>query len=161
MQSQPRLQSTVVSHEEMRRNRSQSQPRLQHSMSQELSQPQFLSVREQCSFTPPRVVHSVEPGMGTVGPRGVPQSMPMFDPVQRMLEFQSSQNLGLQQLLLQQQQQSLALTLPQPEVPIFKGDPAEYCTFIRAFEALIERKIAARVRDCIICPSTPAEMYSN
>ena len=28
--------------------------------------------------------------------------------------------------------------LPQPRVPTFDGDPVEYCTFIRAFESLIE-----------------------
>ena len=48
------------------------------------------------------------------------------------------------QLLLQQQQEAiLALTLPQPDVPVFTGDPVEYCDFIRAFENLIERKTSS------------------
>ena len=34
----------------------------------------------------------------------------------------------------------MALTLPQPDLPVFSGDPIEYCDFIRAFENLIERK---------------------
>ena len=34
----------------------------------------------------------------------------------------------------------MALTLHQPDVPVFTGDPVEYCDFIRAFQNLIERK---------------------
>ncbi|KAK3710896.1 hypothetical protein QZH41_016322 [Actinostola sp. cb2023] len=34
----------------------------------------------------------------------------------------------------------MSLTLPQPDLPVFSGDPVEYCDFIRAFENLIERK---------------------
>ncbi len=34
----------------------------------------------------------------------------------------------------------MALTLPQPDVPVFDGDPTRYCDFVRAFENLIERK---------------------
>ena len=40
----------------------------------------------------------------------------------------------------QQQQLTLALTLPQAEVPTFGGDPIEYCDFVRSFENLIEAK---------------------
>ena len=39
-----------------------------------------------------------------------------------------------------QQEQASALTLPPNEEPCFSGDPIEYCTFIRAFESLIETK---------------------
>ena len=39
-----------------------------------------------------------------------------------------------------QREQASALTLPPTEVPCFSGDPIEYCTFIRAFESLIETK---------------------
>ena len=39
-----------------------------------------------------------------------------------------------------QQESTLVLTLPEPEVPSFNGNPVEYWTFIRAFENLIERK---------------------
>jgi hypothetical protein len=46
----------------------------------------------------------------------------------------------MEQLLRQQQRHTLALMLPQPEVPIFDGDPIEYQNFIRAFETLIELK---------------------
>ena len=35
------------------------------------------------------------------------------------------------------------LTLPQPELPVFTGDPIEYCDFIRAFENLVERKTSS------------------
>ena len=47
------------------------------------------------------------------------------------------------QLLLQQQEAIMALTLPQPELPVFTGDPIEYCDFIRAFENLVERKTSS------------------
>ena len=36
-----------------------------------------------------------------------------------------------------------ALTLPQPEVPVFSGDPIGYCEFVRAFENLVERKMSS------------------
>ena len=43
-------------------------------------------------------------------------------------------------LLVEQQQHTLTLMLPQPELPVFGGDPIEYCTFIRAFESIIESR---------------------
>ena len=41
---------------------------------------------------------------------------------------------------MQQQQHTLALMLSQPELPTFAGDPIKYCSFIRAFESLIESR---------------------
>ena len=58
----------------------------------------------------------------------------------RLLEEQSRQNQRKQEVIKQQQESTLALTLPEPEVPTFNGDPIEYWTFVRAFENLIERK---------------------
>ena len=52
-------------------------------------------------------------------------------------------NSGMQHLLQQQQEAIMALTLPQPTVPVFNGDPIEYCDFMRAFENLIERKTSS------------------
>ena len=43
-------------------------------------------------------------------------------------------------MVLQQEQNSLALTLPIPTVPTFNGDPLQYTAFVRAFDALIETK---------------------
>ena len=57
-----------------------------------------------------------------------------------IMHIQQQQNHQVQQLLRQQQLHTLALTLPQPEVPTFSGDPIEYCNFIRAFENMIEAK---------------------
>ena len=57
-----------------------------------------------------------------------------------IMHIQQQQNHQVQRLLKQQQLHSLALTLPQPEVPTFTGDPVEYCNFIRAFENMIEAK---------------------
>ncbi|KAK3752073.1 hypothetical protein QZH41_005572 [Actinostola sp. cb2023] len=53
---------------------------------------------------------------------------------------QQQQSLLIQELLEQQRQHTNALTLPQTELPVFTGDPIEYCGFIRAFENLIETK---------------------
>ena len=46
----------------------------------------------------------------------------------------------MEELLLKQQQHTLALMLPQPELPTFGGNPIEYPSFIRAFESLIESR---------------------
>ena len=58
----------------------------------------------------------------------------------RLLEEQCRQNQWMQELIKQQQESTLALTLPEPEVPTFNRDPIEYWTFVLAFENLIERK---------------------
>lgn len=57
-----------------------------------------------------------------------------------MMTMQQRQNQQVQQLLMQPQLHTLALTLPQTEVPTFAGDPIEYCNFVRAFENMIEAK---------------------
>ena len=51
-----------------------------------------------------------------------------------------NQGMDIRYLLQQQQDAIMVLTLPQPDLPVFSGDPIEYCDFIRAFENLIERK---------------------
>ena len=60
-----------------------------------------------------------------------------------LLEVQQQQNYRLHELVLRQQESALALTLPQPEVPTFTGNPMEYWKFIRAFENLIENKTSS------------------
>lgn len=55
-------------------------------------------------------------------------------------ETQDRQNVVLQQMVQQQMQGVTALTLPQPTMEIFSGDPVEYCDFIRSFEDLVEKK---------------------
>ena len=51
-----------------------------------------------------------------------------------------TQDAKIVELLIQQQQQTLALTLPSPKVPIFHGNPIDFHTFIQAFEQFIESK---------------------
>lgn len=46
-------------------------------------------------------------------------------------------------LVTQQHQSALSLTLPKQEVPIFSGDPIQYCGFVKAFECLIESKTSS------------------
>jgi len=58
----------------------------------------------------------------------------------RVLESQELQSFTFQKLLEQQQQQIIALTLPQPDLPVFDCNPTRYCDFIHAFENLMERK---------------------
>ena len=57
-----------------------------------------------------------------------------------MMNMQTQQTQQLERMMIEQQRYTAALSLPQPEVPIFNGQPIEYCSFIRAFENLIESK---------------------
>ena len=61
----------------------------------------------------------------------------------RLVEVQDQQSYALQQLMKQQQEGVKALTLPQPSMQIFSGNPIDYCDFIRSFEHLIESKTAS------------------
>lgn len=80
------------------------------------------------------------------------------EPFQKLMESQENQNLALQQLVQQQQQSVMALTLPQPTVPVFSGDPLHYCDFIRAFEQLIEQKtLIPSARLYYLCQFTSGE----
>ena len=56
--------------------------------------------------------------------------------VTKLLEAQNKQNHPLQQGVV-------ALTLPQPCLQIFVGNPGNYCDFIRAFEHLTEGKTSS------------------
>jgi hypothetical protein len=51
-----------------------------------------------------------------------------------------TQDTKIVELLIQQQQKTLALTLPSPKVPIFHGNPIDFHRFIQAFGQLIESK---------------------
>lgn len=66
---------------------------------------------------------------------------PQHQPYQSSPFISSSSEV--QRLMFQQQEAIMALTLPQPSVPIFDGDPTQYCDFTRAFENLIERKTSS------------------
>ena len=61
---------------------------------------------------------------------------------------QGRQNIALQQLV-KQQQSVMALTIPQPTMKIFKGNPIVYCDFIHNFKHLVEEKT----------PSSSARLY--
>ena len=63
--------------------------------------------------------------------------------------MQHQQNSRMQELIQRQQESTLALTLPQPVIPTFSGNPIDYWPFIRAFENLIETKT----------PSESARLY--
>ena len=54
--------------------------------------------------------------------------------------YQQILNMQIAQLLAQQQQHALALTLPTPKVPTFSGNPIDIHGFVQAFEQLIEQK---------------------
>ena len=58
-------------------------------------------------------------------------------------KMQQQQNHQPQELLKQHQLQTLAMTLPQPEISVFSGDPVEYSDFVRTFENLIESKTSS------------------
>ena len=69
-----------------------------------------------------------------------PDSLNAAPFVQRLFEVQCQQNFKMQELIQRQQESTMALTLPQPQVPTFTGNPIDYWPFIRAFENLIETK---------------------
>ncbi|XP_078357279.1 uncharacterized protein LOC144642164 [Oculina patagonica] len=62
------------------------------------------------------------------------------DSLQFLMEAQDRQSHALQRLLEQQQQGVMSLTLPQPDMQVFSGDPIDYCDFVRSFEHLVEGK---------------------
>lgn len=54
----------------------------------------------------------------------------------------------------------MSLTLPQPSMQVFRGDPIDYCDFIRAFEHLVEEKTSsssARLYYLVQYTSGPAQ----
>ena len=59
---------------------------------------------------------------------------------QRLIENHERQNQAVQQLIQQQQQAVLALTLPQQSLQVLSGNPINYCDTVRAFEYSVERK---------------------
>eukprot|EP00794_Sanderia_malayensis_P013101 gene13101-14442_t len=59
---------------------------------------------------------------------------------QTLIENQDRQNQNFMQMMQQQQQGIMPLTLPQPAMEVFSGDPVDYCNFIRAFESLVEQR---------------------
>jgi hypothetical protein len=67
-------------------------------------------------------------------------STPCDESFTQIVEMQDRQSNALQHLIHQQQQGVMALTLPQPSMPIFSGNPVDYCDFIRSFKHLIESK---------------------
>ena len=73
----------------------------------------------------------------------IPSSTPRDESFRRIVEMQDQQSHALQQLIHQQQQGVMALTLPQPSMPVFSGNPVDYCDFTRSFEHLIESKTAS------------------
>ena len=60
-----------------------------------------------------------------------------------ILEAQYQKNQRIQELIQQQQHSTLALTLPESELPTFSGNPIEYWSFGQAFEnqSRVERPV--------------------
>ena len=58
-----------------------------------------------------------------------------------MKEVFQLQHAQIQSMVSSQQQLATAVTLPQPEVPKFTGNPMKYKTFIMAFDARIQSKV--------------------
>ena len=58
-----------------------------------------------------------------------------------MKEVFKLQHAQIQSMVSSQQQLAIAVTLPQPEVPRFSGNPMQYKTFIMAFDARIQSRV--------------------
>ena len=59
------------------------------------------------------------------------------DVVTRMMNMQTTY---MDHMLNEQKQSALNLTLPNPDVPVFGGNPLEYCSFTTAFDTLIQSR---------------------
>ena len=68
------------------------------------------------------------------------QQQQQQDQMKHMYKMQDSRDEQLQQMFSCHQQMAASLSLPNVEVPVFSGDPVEYCHFLRSFENLIENK---------------------
>ena len=60
------------------------------------------------------------------------------DQMHEMYKIQDRRDQQLQQMFSCHNQMAGSLALPNVEVPVFSGDPVEYCHFLRSFENLIE-----------------------
>ena len=121
---------------------------------EELSQFSHVPVKSKNPFAPKTATSNQQQGSSKVNAPQVdivhefpvpnismnPASTPQDESFRRIAQIQDQQSNALQQLIHQQQQGVLALTLPQPSMPIFNGNPIDYCDFIRSFEHLIESK---------------------
>ncbi|XP_071958625.1 uncharacterized protein [Antedon mediterranea] len=61
-----------------------------------------------------------------------------------MMRAQDKQNEALRQIVQQQQQSVTALTLPNPSMKLYSGNPAEYCEFVTSFKHLVENKTVSQ-----------------
>lgn len=117
------------------------------------SNPLFTSQPGALTETPPYARQPLNPNANEWGCEGyLNQQNPRLynnarrledNPVQRLAENQDRQNEHFLQMMQLQQQGVMALSLPQPVMEVFSGNPVDYCNFIRAFENLVEEKIAS------------------
>ena len=96
------------------------------------------------------VVKTRNPVASEISPESKPPLVNAVSPpssnvetIQRVIESQERQAKCMEGLVTQQHQSALSLTLPKHEVPIFSGDPIQYCGFVKAFECLIESKTSS------------------
>ena len=68
-------------------------------------------------------------------------SMQQLRDEELMKEVFKMQQEQIQRMVSSQHQLATAITLPQPEIPKFKGDPMDYKTFIMAFDARVQSKV--------------------
>ena len=104
--------------------------------------PQFTIQPEAEPFNPP-------PGICLSESRPPPDVMTVadnvskggnYDSVNTMINLQREQNNSM---LFTQQQLAAAMSLPQPEIPKFTGDPTEYIGFMNAFISRVDAKVTA------------------
>ncbi|XP_033127591.1 uncharacterized protein LOC117125239 [Anneissia japonica] len=58
----------------------------------------------------------------------------------KMMEAQDRQSNALLKTVQQQQSSVTALTLPNPSMKVYSGNPVDYCEFVTAFRHLVENK---------------------
>ena len=89
---------------------------------------------------------SMDDSQRFVAARDIPcQPEPHEKSFEEVMAMQRQQN---EQMIVTHQQLAAAMTLPQPEVNKFKGDPIKFGTFIMAFKARIESR-TYNAADCL------------
>ena len=60
-----------------------------------------------------------------------------------MFQAYEARDQHMEELLRQQGELSLSMTLPKVELPVIDGDPIRYSQFIRSFDMLIDAKTSS------------------
>ena len=108
--------------------------------------PEFHSDGQVSKISPQANRNTTDGSQRIIAPSDIPyQADSQERSFEEVMAMQRQQN---EQMIATHQQLAAAMTLPQPEVHKFKGDPIKYGTFIMAFRARIESR-TYNAADCL------------